>query len=222
MPNIKSKPKQEMMSMLDKAEGQIKVFHSVASEMYKFAPRKLNSLQKNKVKEIAEKAADLIVKGLPNAKKSLKKHYSQEDWERDCKLVEEVLAPGTAKMVAHAQEIKNLANNDFGQTLEASLDTTVVPTMRLCVEMIRNACDMLNYAEVCLSEAFHDDWDLIVEVEDIVPERDWERYKNALESLDKEMRKSYESKKKNLEKTYGKSLHRSIKPEMDYYVEEKS
>lgn len=130
----------------------------------------------------------------------MKKHYSQEDWDRDCKLVEEILAPGTAKITAYSQAILNEVNSDFGKTLEESLDTTVVPTIRLSVAMIRQACAMIKYCETCLSEAFHDDWDLIVEVDDMIPEKAWDRYKKAVDMLDKDIRKQYASKKKSLEK----------------------
>ena len=218
MPHIEKKRKEALSKMFDEAENLTRNFRSVAAEMYKFAPRKLNQSQKNKVRDIAKTASEIISDDFKNARKAIKKHYTQEDWERDCQIVENILTFGTAKIVLHAQEILNECNGDFGKTLEDSLDTTVVPTLRLAMKMIRVACDMVNYTETCLSEAFHDDWDLIVEIDDIIPEKALTHYRKACEKLDADMRKNYRNKKLALEKKYGDKIHRSVCPNMDYTI----
>lgn len=220
--NIKKQNKAEMERLMNIGEKNSRIFKSVASEMYQFAPQKLNESQKAKVKSIAEKSAELIVKGIPESKKAIKRFYTEDEWKRDCKIVEDVMVIGTGRLTGHAQAILNIVNGEFGQCLEASLDTTVVPTLKMCCAMIRNACDMINYCGECLEEAFHDEWDLIVEIDDIKSSKAWERYETALKMLDADMRKKYENKKKQLEKQYGDAIHRSKAPEDVYYYEDEN
>lgn len=217
--NITKEKKSVMLNMMAKAAGDVSVLHSTAVEMERYAPKKLSSWQKQKIKDIAKKTGDILAKDFPKSKTYIKKHYTKEQWETDCKLVEDILVVGTSKMVAHAREIKNIVNGEWGEVLKNSLDTAVVPTITLAMDIICQACDMVNYTGICLDEAFHDDWDIIVDMDDVVPPKSWEHYKKALEKLDADMRKSYKSKKKNLERTYGDKIHRAVKPETDYYVE---
>lgn len=217
--NITKEKKSVMLGMMAKAADNVSVLHSTAVEMERYAPKKLSSWQKQKIKDITKKTGNILAKGFPKSKTYVKKNYTQAQWENDCKLVEDILVIGTSKMVAHAQEIKNIVEGEWGEVLKKSLDTAVVPTITLAMDIIRQACDMVNYTGVCLDEAFHDDWDIIVDMDDVVPPKSWEHYKKALEKLDADMRKSYNSKKKNLEKTYGDKIHRAVKPETDYYVE---
>lgn len=55
MPNIQKEPKQKMMALLDKAEEQSRTFKSIAAEMYKFAPQKLNESQKRRSRTLPKR-----------------------------------------------------------------------------------------------------------------------------------------------------------------------
>lgn len=217
--HIEKQKKDKMLCMLEDAEKSMKIFKSNAADLSRFVPQKLSSFQRKKIHDIAVRTGDILAKDLPRGKKYIKKHYTREEWQEDCKLVEDVLVIGTSKIVAHAQEIQNIINGEYGSILDRSLDSHVVPTISLAMKVIRQACDIINYTGICLDEAFHDDFDIIVDTDEIVPQKSWEHYKKALDKLDADMRKSYESKKKNLEKKYGDKIHRSVQPEMDYYVE---